>query len=92
MTRIDDAQRPFFPRGAVALPAEIGEKRHGHRGPEEGVSGRQFGSVPVVNFNYKNSGAKTFAPDPAAPDHPSLETLNYEFALGLGNRGPCQVL
>lgn len=65
MTRIDDGQQlaSFLRSKRFQCQGRFSSKeQHDTVGWEETVLRRQFGSVPVVNFNYKNNRAKTFAP------------------------------
>ena len=55
-------RRPFFAQSGCTAKGEIGVDTG--TGVEAALR-RQFGSVPVVNFNYKNNRTKTFlAPNP----------------------------
>lgn len=65
MTRIDDGRQlaSFLRSKRFQCQGRFSSKeQHDTVGWEETVLRRQFGSVPVVNFNYKNNRTKTFAP------------------------------
>lgn len=74
MTRIDDARRsrPFFPRGAVALPREIGEERHGDQDGRRAYREDNLAACRLLILITKIAGQKA-----SRPIQLSLALLSY---------------